>query len=49
MLTGNGVMHDGEAILEDYGYRPERVKVCYCVMSGVRIGDWFDWKTAINH
>lgn len=28
MLTGNGVMHDGETIHEDYGYRPDRVKVC---------------------
>ena len=28
MMTGNGVMHNGTAVLDDYGHNLDRLKVC---------------------
>ena len=29
MMTGNGVMHNGTAVLDDYGHNLDRLKVRY--------------------
>lgn len=29
MMTGNGVMHNGTTIIDDYGQNLDRLKVCY--------------------
>ena len=31
MMTGNGVMHNGTAVLDDYGHNLDRLKVRVCV------------------
>lgn len=28
MMTGNGVMHNGTTILDEYGHNLDRLKVC---------------------
>lgn len=35
MMTGDGVMHNNETLIEDYGYRPERMKVIVCGLLGL--------------
>jgi len=27
MMTGNGIMYNNETVIEDYGYRPDQMKV----------------------